>query len=212
MRADQPTSRHVLSGVRFNVTFVVVAALLGPEEAQGVTVQPPTAQAGSATVRSEPQDPVDSGGVSLERIRRELARSPPPGMLTEPANRTPDFRVHAQGTPFRMTAIEETFRQDWRPIQPGSVYHNEFLARVTRPEAMPYAAFTGGELAAVAASSLMSYMVIGAVKATARLVRKGRRTRQLAQTRREIGDAIATIERNKIAAMHQTPPVGKQPW
>ena len=58
----------------------------------------------------------------------------------------------------------------------------------------------------------MSYMVIGAVKATARLVRKGRRTRQLAQTRREIGDAIATIERNKIAAMHQTPPVGKQPW
>jgi hypothetical protein len=195
----------------FNATFVLVAALLGPEEAQGVTAQPPPDQAGSAAVRSAPQDPVDSGVVSFERIRRELARSPSPGTLTEPANRTPDFRVYVQGTPFRMTAIEETFRQGWRPIQPGSVYHNEVLARVTRPEAMPYAGLSGGELAAVAASSLMSYMVVGAVKETVRLIRKGVRAHQIAQTRREIKDAIAAIERNKLAAMSQTPPVGKQP-
>jgi hypothetical protein len=195
----------------FNATLVVVAALLGPEEAQGATAQPRDVQASSAAVRSEPQDPVDSGVVSLERIRRELARSPSPGILTEPANRTPDFRVYVQGTPFRMTVIEETFRQGWRPIQPGSVYHNEVLARVTRPEAMPYAGFTGGELAAVAASSLMSYMVVGAVKETVRLIRKEVRAHQIAQTRREISDAIAAIERNKLAAMNQTPPVGKQP-
>jgi hypothetical protein len=195
----------------FKAMLVVVASLLGPEEAQGVTAQPPPDQAGSAAVRSEPQAPLDAGLVSLERIKKELARSPSPGILTESANRTPDFRVYVQGTPFRMSAIEETLRQDWRPIQPGSIYHNEFLARVTRPEAMPYAGFTGGGLAAVAASSLMSYVVIGAVQESVRLIRKGVRAHQLTETRREITDAIAAIERNKLAATNQSPPVRKQP-
>jgi hypothetical protein len=194
----------------FNTALVALAALQGPEAAQGVTARPPPDQAINTAVRTEPQAPV-SGVVSLERIRRELARSRSPRLLTEPTSRTPAFRVYVQATPFRMTVVEETFRQDWRPIQPGSIYHNELLGRVTRPDAMPYARLSGGGLASFAASSLMAYLGVEAVKETVQLIRKGVRAHQIAETRREIKDTISAIERNKLAAMNQTPPVGKQP-
>ena len=198
----------------FNTAIMVLAALQGSEGAQGVTARPPLDQAGGATIRAEPQAPVDAEAASLERIRRELARSQSPRILAGLANRTPNFRVYVRGTPFRTTSIEETFHQDWQPVQPGSIYHAEFLARVTRPEAMPYAGFTAGEFAAVAATSLMSSMAIGAIKESVKLVRKGVRARQLAQTRKDIRDALAAIERNKRAANNnnnQTRPPGKQP-
>jgi hypothetical protein len=194
----------------FNAAMLVLVAIQG-SPLPTATVGPTPDQSGRPSPGTEPDARVDTVGTSLQRIRRGLSRLESSRILATRGYQNPTFRVHIRATPFPITPIEGRFPPDWRPIQHGSIYHNEFLARVTRPEFMPYAVFTSDELPVVAATTIMTNLAFRAVKGTVRLVEKGVRARRVANTRREIRDALAAIESNRRTVLQELRPAAKRP-
>jgi hypothetical protein len=85
-------------------------------------------------------------------------------------------------------------------VQPGLYYHNEIVYRFTPPQARPYGAFTGPELAQVAATSLGSALLIRAVAETAKAIRVGVRRVQVKRVNRQIDEDLALIEQTRRRA------------
>lgn len=150
-----------------------------------------------------------SATVSVDRIRRALAEQGPLETDTNVGRSVSTFRVNIVGTRFVLPGFQESFHVDWQPVQPGWLYHQELLNMVTRPEARPYAAFTGPELAQVAATSLGTHVLMAAASKVVQAIRQAARDRQKARIKRQIAEELAAIERanrDGPAAVRPTPP------
>lgn len=132
--------------------FLTVAATL--------LTWPVHAHGGQPSSAGATQTPASTTPVSLERIREGLARSTlKPIDLKAAADVKPDFRLEIE----KMLPIERFFRpEDFRggPVPGGGLYGYEMQRVMTgnpnrNPLAQPYAGFTGGEFAQVAATSVL---------------------------------------------------------
>lgn len=112
---------------------------------------PPSTQAPAKPDPNTAQIDPDDLPVSLERVQRALARTP---MLRFDAKDRPVFRVQVFG---EKPTIQEILGPDWTsgPVPHGSMTHQEFLKMVTPEDVQGYAAFSNGEGATVATTSLL---------------------------------------------------------
>jgi hypothetical protein len=120
---------------------------------------PAAARSGQA---SPAQDaPSSDLPVSIERIRELLARAPAESVLVG-LDRQPDYKITVEERRF-LKDILESLDVKTGPSPPGGLYAHEIQQQVwnTRnsPLARPYAAFTSGELAQVAMTSIMGTLV-----------------------------------------------------
>lgn len=150
----------------------------------------------------------DDLGVSLDRIRRGLARSP--SGIFDPDR--PTFQVYIEGRlpTFSEFYVGETFGggpAGWVPRG-----HLEYLDMVTPREAQPFGAFTGTDLLLIGAQSLASGLVANALFNTIpRAIREGRRSRQEEEARREVQEVLAELARRQAQAEAGKAPAATPP-
>lgn len=165
--------------------FLLLAVILGVPPAL-MAAQPPSSP--EAQVPSSTEDKTASEDtalpVSVDRIRRELAKTPPVPVVRG-LNERPTF---TSGVEERLT-LEDFFKpEDFQvgPVPPGGLYAHEMQRvvsnPVSRPLAQPYAAFSGGELATIAIENLI-FKYLG-----------GRLTRAFAERQRAGAQADAEAE------------------
>lgn len=129
-----------------------LALLLAPAVigVQAPPTQPP-AQAPAKPPANTAKVDADDLPVSLDRIQRALANTP---KLVFDEKDKPVFRVQVFG---ENPTIEEILGPDWAtgPVKHGAMTHQEFLTLVTPEGARGYEAFSNGEGATVATTSLL---------------------------------------------------------
>ena len=124
------------------LTAAPVAAAQAPPQPTQTPAKPP---ANPAKVDA------DDLPVSLDRIQRALANTP---KLVFDDKDKPVFRVQVFG---EKPTIDEILGPDWAagPVRHGSLTHQEFLNLVTPEGVRGYEAFSSGEGATVATTSLL---------------------------------------------------------
>ena len=127
------------------VLLLVVPTPLAVGQAPPQSAQKPANPPAAAKVTAEDLP------VSLDRIQRALARTP---MLRFDAENRPLFRVQVFGD---KPTIEDILGPDWAggPVPHGTLTHQEFLKMVTPEDAQGFTAFSSGEGATVATTSLL---------------------------------------------------------
>lgn len=148
---------------------------------------PDKPQAGTAKV-----DP-DDLPVSFDRIQRALARTP---RLQFDEQDRPVFRVQVFG---EKPTIEDILGPDWDkgPVRHGSLTHQEFLKMVTPEDVQGYAAFSSGEGATVATTSLLLQWTLQ------KAIQKYRETtdeRAREAARQEVLEALEALEKARARA------------
>lgn len=150
------------------------------------------------SARAESDQPSTPAGlpVSIERIRRELARA---DTLRRAADRQrqPMFRIEVDGElPSFSTFIAEGESLS-APAPWGGMTHAEFLGMVTPPQARSFGASTNSDLLQLVATSLLTgYAMQGTSSIIGKIpdiIRKGRE----AAARREVQQALANLERSR---------------
>ena len=126
--------------------------------------------------------------VSLDRIQRALANTP---KLQFDAQDRPVFRVQVFGD---KPTIEDILGPDWAsgPVKHGSLTHQEFLKMVTPQDAQGYAAFSSGEGATVATTSLLLQWTL---QKALRKYRETKDEREREAARQEVMGALEALEK-----------------
>jgi hypothetical protein len=120
----------------------------------------------AAESQGDRQPTPDDLGVSLDRVRFALAQTALPPLKIAPD--TPTFRVQiVEKPPFTLPSFIETMKTPRQWVPSGGVANYEFMNMVTPPQARPYGAFNSGELAQVAATSLVSALLMYGLKRAA---------------------------------------------
>ena len=129
--------------------------------------------------------------VSLDRIRRALARPPALDLRGKPV-----FRVEVFG---RKPTIEDILGPDFLkgPVPYGGMTHQEFLNMVTPKDVQGYAAFTNKEGMTVAATSLALQW---ALQKAIHKFEQARNEREKEAARREVQDALADLAKARLKA------------
>ena len=171
------------------ILLLIAAALLtGPP--QQATSQPSMVSNPDGSARTAA--PADEDlPVSLDRIRRALARPPALNM-----NGKPVFRVEVFG---RKPTIEDILGPDFLkgPVPYGGMTHQEFLNMVTPKDVQGYAAFTNKEGMTVAATSLALQW---ALQKAIHKFEQARNEREKEAARREVQDALADLAKARLKA------------
>jgi hypothetical protein len=124
-------------------------------------------------------------GVSLERVKFALGQAAPLRLRIVPD--APTFRVQViEKRPFSLPSFRETLKIPRQPIPSGGIANYEFMNMVTPPQARPYGAFNSGELAQVAATSLISSLIMYGLKQAAGYAFDQYRQSVEARTREEV--------------------------
>ena len=129
--------------------------------------------------------------VSLDRIRRALARPPALDLRGKPV-----FRVEVFG---RKPTIEDILGPDFLkgPVPYGGMTHQEFLNMVTPKDVQGYAAFTNKEGMTVAATSLALQW---ALQKAIHKFEQARNEREKEAARKEVQDALADLAKARLKA------------
>lgn len=159
--------------------------------------QPAGSSAGEARTDTPPVR-VEELPISVERIQQELERAP--ALDTVPSR--PIFRLEVFGDRTRLLDPIEWLPPEQRAIRSnGPLWHDEYLAMVTPPQARLYGAFSPGELAQVTATSLVQALatrgIVGAVKSALR-------DRRQREAEAEVDAAIAAWKAARDAANGKT--------
>jgi hypothetical protein len=174
-------------------TAVVTAAT--PQERQTASTRPvqgdpPAATADAAADAASPDGELP---VSVDRIRQKLS---------EP----PAIKVKTQGTVFRVEVlgrkptIEDILGPDYLkgPVPAsGGMTHQEFLDLVTPKDVQGYAAFSNKEAATVA---ITSFALQWALQKAIHKFQEAKADREREAARKEVQDALAELEKARIAA------------
>jgi hypothetical protein len=155
-----------------------------PQQSTSAQQKPP-----AATPRVDPGDLP----VSLDRIQRALAKTP---MLRFDELQKPVFRVQVFGD---KPSIDEILGPDWDkgPVPYASLSHQEFLKMVTPEDVQGYAAFSSGEGATIAATSLLLQWTLQ------KAIQKYRETtneREREAARKEVMEALDALEKARARA------------
>lgn len=125
----------------------------------------PTASSQDSSVSSSEDASTRDLPVSVERIRETLSHFPQKPLLRG-LNEQPDFTVTVEERGSIELTLEEFFKNtdfSGGPVPPGGLYGYEQQRQLadpnSRPLAQPYAAFTRGELAQVAATSVLTTLL-----------------------------------------------------
>jgi hypothetical protein len=157
----------------------------------------PPAANGSAGETKSPAaviqtDPIGELPVSLDRIRRELSRSPAIRLHGE----RNVYRVEVIG---RKPTIEDILGPDYLkgPVPAGAPTHQEFLDLVTPKDFRGYAAFSNREAMTVAATSLALQW---ALQRAIHKFESAKHEREKEAARKEVQEALADLEKARIKA------------
>jgi len=171
------------------ILLLIAAALLtGPP--QQATSQPSMVSNPDGSARTAA--PADEDlPVSLDRIRRALARPPALDLRGKPV-----FRVEVFG---RKPTIEDILGPDFLkgPVPYGGMTHQEFLNMVTPKDVQGYAAFTNKEGMTVAATSLALQW---ALQKAIHKFEQARNEREKEAARKEVQDALADLAKARLKA------------
>ena len=174
LRSMRPGSSRLWSGVGWAATVILFVGAF----AAAASAQP------NGAVESGAVD-VDELPVSVERIEEDLHR---PAAISLESTR-PLFRVEIVAP--RQGMLDDI---DWAgtrdrigPVIPIPSLHEQFIARVTPPEARLYGAFEGAELFQVAVTSLLQGLAARKVVDQARAIARQRRVEQASK---EVDEAI----------------------
>ena len=142
----------------------------------------------------EPEPTSEPLPVSLERIRRDLAR---PDALRSSAERGrgPMFRVEIEAPLPRFSDFVGDGELLASPSPWGGMTHHEFLAMVTPPQARAYGAFTNGDLLQVVATSLASAYAVQGALGLVEGVKAMLRERRTSAAKAEVAEVLDTLER-----------------
>jgi HAMP domain-containing protein len=145
-----------------------------------------------ATSTAQPDDPVGELPVSLERIKRELARRP---AIRLQGDRNV-YRVEVIG---RKPTIEDILGPDYLkgPTPAGAPTHQEFLDLVTPKDFQGYAAFSNREAMAVAATS---FALQWALQRAIHKFETAKQERDREAARKEVQEALAELEKARAKA------------
>lgn len=156
-----------------------VGAAQTPQQPTQAPAKPPS---GAAKVNP------DDLPVSLDRIQRALANTP---RLVFDEKDRPVFRVQVFG---EKPTIEDILGPDWAngPVKHGSMTHQEFLKMVTPEDVQGYAAFSNGEGATVAASSLLLQWTL---QKALHKYRETKDEREREAARQEVLQALEALEK-----------------
>ncbi len=159
--------------------FLACAVLLTGQQAA------PSAPAPSPAINNELP-------VSLDRIQRALSTKP----TLELKEEHPVFRLEVFGhKPTLEDILGDKF---WiGPTPFGGMTHQEFLEKVTPKLAQPYAGFTGTSLLKVTALTLIEQW---ALKQAIQKFRSALNDREREAARKEVIEAMADLEKARIAA------------
>ncbi len=175
-------------------TALALLLLAAPAGAQ--TAAAPATPPRAPAAADPPAAGQDDLPVSLERIRRGLARD---DTLARAAGREwrPMFRVEVDGQLPSFAAFIGEGESLTGPAPWGSMTHGDFLQMVTPPQARSFGASTNGDLLQVLATSLLANVALGGAVSAARaipdIIRRGRE----AAARREVQRVVDEIERRR---------------
>ncbi len=175
------------------VTAVVMAAM--PQETQTASTRPvqgdtPAATADAAADGARPDGQLP---VSVDRIRQKLSEPPAINVKTQGTI----FRVEVLG---KKPTIEDILGPDYLkgPVPAsGGMTHQEFLDLVTPKDVQGYAAFNNKEAATVAATS---FALAWALQSAIHKFQEAKADREREAARKEVQDALADLEKARIAA------------
>jgi hypothetical protein len=144
--------------------FLMVVATLATAPAAGQSAPPSSPGATARQSAAGDQDVDKAGPVSLDRIREGLARSSfkPLDLRIADNDVQVDYKIGIQqALPIERFFSPEDFKAG--PVPFGGVYAHEMQRVMNNPNrnplAQPYAGFTGGEFAQVAATSVLFDLV-----------------------------------------------------
>jgi hypothetical protein len=181
-------------------TALILALLIGSAGGQH---QAPPGQAGTAAGQpsngSGPAVDPDALPVDLEKIQRELARQPAIVMGSGDVaadSGLPTFRVQIEA---KAPSIHDILGPDYLrgPVEAGAMTHQEFLDMVTPVQVRGYAAFSNGQAATVAITSLAMQW---ALKTALEKFNEARDERAKAEARKEVQDALEALRQARLAA------------
>jgi hypothetical protein len=152
--------------------------------AQDVQLQ----QASPPAIRSQsPTRPSpDELGVSLDRIKFALGQAQPPQLKLELEQPTFRIQIIEKHKPWLLPEFSESLRTPWAPVPSGGLTYYEFMKMVTLPQLQPYGAFSSGELALVAATTIVTSLIIYGLQHGVRDMRETSRERQIAEIREQV--------------------------
>lgn len=172
------------------------AAATCAADAQTAEKRAPEQSAGAARTDNTSEVDVERLPVSVERIRQALEAAPE-SHLKLPER--PTFSVKVEGRAPRIDDFIDIGELVRGPSQPTTLFHQEFLAMVTPPEALPYGSFSPGQLAVVAPQAFATGLAFSTVPS---LIREAVRRRREEQARREVQEVLAELERRRRDEAH----------
>jgi hypothetical protein len=183
---------------------LLLSLLLATSAAATPQQSAPSAPASSA--QAAQQGPPDAGAasepvgelpVSLDHIREALSR--PPAIRLEDSQ--PVFRIEVIG---RKITIEDILGPDYlkgpTPVSGGGPTHQEILDLVTPKDVQGYAAFSNKEAAVVAVTSFGFQLALQGVQKAIQKLQEAKAGRDREAARKEVQDALAELEKARIAA------------
>lgn len=193
------------------IALLLVASSAGAAQAQPPSeASPQRAIAMTAEQAEPPERIIDRLPISLEAIKAGLARAPDaPSSLR--IGRLPTFRVTIYGQRRSLLpSFQETLKQEWQAPIPGGLYNKELLDMITPPQARPYGAFTNGDLAEVAGTSIVTALAGRALYNGYTSARGALRSWQEERIRQEVEAELEAFKRaNGIVDPPPQPPTSK---
>jgi hypothetical protein len=169
---------------RIAAAAVLALSVAGPGRlwaAAAQSQQQPPATEPRETGQITPED----FGVSLDRVKFALAQTPIAQLKINPGR--PTFRVQIiEKRPITVPSFTETLKIPRQWVPSGGIANYEFMNMVTPPQARPYGAFNSGELAQVAATSLVSALIMYGLQQGAGYVHDRYRSYVEARTREDV--------------------------
>jgi hypothetical protein len=181
-----------------NATALFLAVLMvtgGSQQPASSADERQASRAGQSQPRVDP----DRLPVSVDRIQRMIAQ--PPALVVrepdfDPQTGVPTFRVQVEG---QKLTIDEILGPDYLrgPVPAGAMTHQEFLNMVTPTDVQGYAAFSNGQAAMVALTSLA---LKWALKSALEKYHQARDERAREAARKEVQDALEELRKARLAA------------
>lgn len=180
-------------------TAFLLALFIGSAAGQPPPPPQPGRPAEQQTSQGKPAVDPEALPVDIEKIQRELARQPAivigTGEVVQDAG-LPTFRVRVDA---RAPSIYEILGPDYLrgPVPAGAMTHQEFLDLVTPEQVRGYAAFSNGQAATVAITSLALQW---ALKTALEKFSEASNERAKAEARQEVQEALEALRKARLAA------------
>jgi hypothetical protein len=178
---------------------LILALLVGSAAGQQQPPPPPAKPAAQQPSQGRPTVDPEALPVDIEKIQRELARQPAIVIGTGDVVQNsglPTFRVQIEA---QAPSIYEILGPDYLrgPVPAGAMTHQEFLDMVTPEQVRGYAAFSNGQGATVAITSLALQW---ALKTALEKFSEASNERAKAEARKEVQDALEALRKARLAA------------